>query len=62
MGLVLATHNPGKLTELRALLRPMAIELVDAGALGLAAPDESGESYVGNATIKAVAAATASAG
>jgi XTP/dITP diphosphohydrolase len=60
MRLVLATHNPGKLTELRALLGPMAIELVDADALDLAVPDESGESYVENATIKAVAAATAS--
>jgi XTP/dITP diphosphohydrolase len=60
MRLVLATHNPGKLTELRVLLRPMAIELVEAGALGLAVPDETGEGYVENATIKAIAAATAS--
>lgn len=60
MGLVLATHNPGKLTELRALLEPLAITLVDAAAIGLAVPDETGDTYVANATCKAVAAARAS--
>lgn len=59
MRLVLATHNPGKLTELRALLEPLAIELVDAAAIGLAVPDETGGSYVANAELKAVAAAAA---
>ena len=59
MRLVLATHNPGKLTELRALLEPLAIELVDAATIGLAVPDETGGSYVANAELKAVGAAAA---
>ncbi len=57
--IVIATHNPGKLRELRDLLAPYGIEAVSAGELGLAEPEETGTSFRDNARIKAVAAATA---
>src|SRR6266508_6097899 len=57
--LVIATHNPGKLAELRELLAPHGVEAVAAGELGLAEPDESGKSFRNNARIKATAAARA---
>jgi len=59
MDLVLATHNPGKLAELRVLLGPLGFVLHDAAGRGLESPAETGASYVENATIKAVAAARA---
>jgi XTP/dITP diphosphohydrolase len=55
--LVIATHNPGKLAEMRELLAPHGIEAISAGDLGLAEPDETGDSFAANARIKAVAAA-----
>ncbi len=58
--LVIATHNPGKLREMRELLLPYGIEAVSAGDLGLGEPDETGTSFRDNARIKAIAAATAS--
>ncbi|WP_291299073.1 non-canonical purine NTP pyrophosphatase [Elioraea sp.] len=58
--LVIATHNAGKLAEIGALLAPYGIETIGAGALGLPEPDETGETFAANATIKAVAAAKAS--
>jgi non-canonical purine NTP pyrophosphatase (RdgB/HAM1 family) len=58
--LVLASHNPGKLREIEALLDPLGIEVVSAGALGLPEPEENAPDFAGNARIKAVAAATAS--
>jgi XTP/dITP diphosphohydrolase len=57
--LVIATHNPGKLKEMRELLMSYGIEAVSAGELGLAEPAESGMSFEENARIKASAAATA---
>jgi XTP/dITP diphosphohydrolase len=57
--LVIATHNPGKLAEMRELLAPHGVEAVSAGDLGLAEPEESGGSFSANARIKAVAAAKA---
>lgn len=57
--LVVATHNAGKLAEIAALLAPFGVEAVSAGALGLAEPDETETSFVGNARIKAHAAAQA---
>jgi XTP/dITP diphosphohydrolase len=57
--LVIATHNPGKLREMRELLMPYGIEAVAAGELGLAEPDETGASFRDNARIKAAAAAAA---
>lgn len=58
--LVIATHNPGKLAEMRELLAPHGIEAISAGELGLAEPEETGETFQANARIKAVAAAEAS--
>lgn len=57
--LVIATHNPGKLAEMKELLAPYGIEAVSAGELGLAEPDETGNDFRSNAAIKAVAAAQA---
>jgi XTP/dITP diphosphohydrolase len=58
--LVIATHNPGKLREMRELIAPYGIEAVSAGELGLAEPEETGSSFRENARIKAQAATTAS--
>ncbi len=58
--LVLASHNPGKLAELADLLRPHAIAVLSASSLGLAEPVEDAPDFVGNARIKALAAARAS--
>jgi XTP/dITP diphosphohydrolase len=57
--LVIATHNPGKLAEMRELLAPYGIDATSAGELGLAEPDETGMSFRDNARIKAQAAAQA---
>jgi XTP/dITP diphosphohydrolase len=57
--LVIATHNPGKLVEIRELLAPHGVEAVSAGELGLDEPEETGDSFCVNARIKAVAAARA---
>ena len=54
--IVVATHNAGKLAEIRALLAPYGIEAVSAGELGLPEPVETEETFVGNARIKAHAA------
>lgn len=58
--LVLATHNRGKLEEIEALLAPFGVSVVSAGDLGLPEPAETEDSFVGNARIKAHAAAAAS--
>jgi XTP/dITP diphosphohydrolase len=57
--LVLASHNPGKLREIAALLAPLGVEVVSAGALGLPEPEETAPDFAGNARLKALAAATA---
>ena len=56
---VIATHNAGKLVEMRELLAPFGIQAVSAGELGLAEPDETGTMFAENAAIKARAAAQA---
>lgn len=58
--LVIATHNPGKLAEMRDLLAPFGVDAVSAGELGLAEPAETGTTFADNARIKAMAAARAS--
>ncbi|MGK2871481.1 MAG: RdgB/HAM1 family non-canonical purine NTP pyrophosphatase [Alphaproteobacteria bacterium] len=58
--LVLASHNAGKLREIADLLRPFHIDVVNAGALGLPEPEETGATFAENAELKARAAATAS--
>ncbi len=57
--LVIASHNDGKVREIEALLAPFGAELVSAGALGLAEPEETGDSFIANAELKARAAAGA---
>ena len=58
--LVIATHNPGKLAEMRDLLALYGVEAISAGELGLPEPEETGTSFRANARIKARAAAKAS--
>jgi XTP/dITP diphosphohydrolase len=55
--LVIASHNEGKVREIRALLAPYGIDPVSAGSLGLPEPDETGTSFAANAELKARAAA-----
>lgn len=57
--LIIATHNPGKLAEMRELLAPFGIDAISAGELKLAEPEETGMSFRDNARIKADAAAKA---
>ncbi|MCC0063459.1 MAG: RdgB/HAM1 family non-canonical purine NTP pyrophosphatase [Defluviimonas sp.] len=57
--LLVATHNAGKLEEIAALLAPFGIACIGAAALDLPEPDETEDSFVGNARIKAHAAARA---
>jgi XTP/dITP diphosphohydrolase len=58
--LVVATHNAGKVVEIAALLKPLGIETVSAGELGLPEPEETGLTFQANAELKALASATAS--
>lgn len=54
--LLVATHNAGKLEEIRAMLAPHGIEVTSAGEMGLPEPAETESSFIGNARIKARAA------
>ncbi len=58
--LIVATHNPGKLREIRELLAPSGVDAVSAGELNLAEPEETGATFRDNAALKAEAAARAS--
>jgi len=58
--LLVASHNAGKVREIRALLAPYGVEVVSAGELKLPEPAETEETFAGNARIKAHAAAKAS--
>ncbi|HVW73432.1 MAG TPA: RdgB/HAM1 family non-canonical purine NTP pyrophosphatase [Rhizomicrobium sp.] len=58
--LVVASHNEGKVREIRALLGPHGIVAVSAGSLGLPEPEETGTSFAANAEIKAHASAKGS--
>jgi XTP/dITP diphosphohydrolase len=57
--LLAATHNKGKLTEIRDLFAPFGVDVVGAGDLGLAEPEEVGDSFAANAVLKARAGARA---
>ena len=57
--LVIASHNAGKVREIRALLEPFGIEPVSAGELGLPEPEETGATFRENALLKAHASASA---
>jgi XTP/dITP diphosphohydrolase len=55
--LVIASHNPGKVREINALLGPYGIEAVSAAELDLPEPEETGTTFVANAELKALQAA-----
>ncbi len=55
--LVIASHNAGKVREIRELLAPFGIDPVSAGSLGLPEPEETGVTFVANAELKARASA-----
>ena len=58
--LVVASHNPGKVREIKARLGPHGIEAISAGSLGLPEPEETGLTFAANAQIKALASAKGS--
>lgn len=58
--LVVASHNQGKVREISALLGPLGVEAVSAGALGLPEPAETEPTFTGNAALKARAAVNGS--
>src|SRR5947208_6000245 len=58
--LVVASHNPGKVEEIEALLAPYGIATIGAAALGLPEPEETGATFEDNAVLKAREAAAAS--
>lgn len=55
--LVIASHNPGKVREMRVLLEPFGADVISAGDLGLPEPEETGDTFIANAELKARAAA-----
>ncbi len=55
--LIVASHNAGKVREIDALVAPFGVKAISAGALGLPAPEETGDSFAANAELKALAAA-----
>jgi XTP/dITP diphosphohydrolase len=57
--LVIASHNAGKVREIGELLAPFGTEVLSAGLLGLPEPEETGDSFIANAELKARAAAVA---
>lgn len=58
--LVVASHNPGKVWEIKQLIRPYGLDALSAGDLDLPEPEETETSFAGNAKLKAIAAASAS--
>lgn len=57
--LLVATHNQGKLEEIEKLLEPYGVDVISAAELGLPEPAETATDFIGNARIKAHAAAKA---
>ncbi len=57
--LLVATHNVGKLEEIAHLMQPFGVAVVGAGEMGLPEPEETETTFIGNARIKAHAAALA---
>lgn len=58
--LVIASHNPGKVREIGDLLKPFNVVVTSAGDLNLPEPEETETTYIGNAVLKAKAAAEGS--
>ena len=57
--LIIASHNPGKVSEIADLMLPFGVEVISAAELNLDEPEETGETFVDNALLKAHAAAKA---
>jgi XTP/dITP diphosphohydrolase len=57
--LIVASHNKGKVREIRELLAPYVLEVVSASELDLPEPEETGSTFIANAELKALAAAKA---
>ncbi len=57
--LVIASHNPGKVSEIADLMRPFVVEVISAADLNLDEPEETGTTFADNALLKARAAAKA---
>jgi XTP/dITP diphosphohydrolase len=57
--LVVASHNPGKVREIRDLVAPYGLDVVPAAELRLPEPEETGSTFADNARLKALAAARA---
>lgn len=55
--LIVASHNTGKVREIRELLAPFSADVVSAAELNLPEPEETGDSFIANAKLKALAAA-----
>ena len=55
--LVVASHNPGKVREIAVLIAPWKLQAISVGELGLPEPDETEPTFIGNALLKARAAA-----
>jgi len=58
--LVVASHNPGKVREIKELIAPFGIQTLGAAELGLPEPEETGSTFADNAKLKAEAAAKVS--
>jgi XTP/dITP diphosphohydrolase len=58
--LVVASHNAGKVREIRELLAPYSADVISASELDLPEPEETGTTFKANAELKALAAAQAS--
>ncbi|MEO6593140.1 MAG: non-canonical purine NTP pyrophosphatase [Planctomycetota bacterium] len=56
LSIVAASHNPGKVAELRCLLEPLGLVVVAAADSGVPVPDETADTFIGNAKLKAEAA------
>jgi len=59
--LVIASHNAGKLREIGDLLAPLQVKAISATELGISEPEETGDSFIANARLKALHCAQASA-
>jgi XTP/dITP diphosphohydrolase len=59
--LVIASHNRGKVREIGDLLRSVAVDVISVGDLGLPEPDETAQTFIANAELKATAAAQGAA-
>jgi len=55
--IIVASHNQGKVREIRELLTPFGLETLSAGDLNLPEPEETEKTFAGNARLKALAAA-----